>query len=209
MLDNVDDKNENDIPDNVDDDKNDNDDDEFPKENVTIEEVDDKSVKENGTNEDVDGLIHNKSIPFNIYDPSTWNNLDIKYRDLPVINSPTRDPTLEKGAKDNLSRCFSSSHYTCYLSNGEKCDRPRQVYSNDLDRVFCFCCKLFKRDLQKSRLIHEGFSDWVHLSVRLKEHEMSSVHINNMATWIDLRARLNKNETIDVEIQIGRKYYKE
>ncbi|XP_022847629.1 uncharacterized protein LOC111370165 [Olea europaea var. sylvestris] len=151
------------MPDNVDNDKNDNIDDEFPKENDTREDVDDKSVKENDTNEDVDGLIHNRSIPFNIYDPRTWDNLDIKYRDLLVVNGPPRDLSLEQGPKDNLSRCFSASHYTRYLSN--------------------------------------GLNDWVHLGVRLKEHEMSSVHINNMATWIDLRARLNKDETIDIEIQ--------
>ncbi|XP_022887932.1 zinc finger MYM-type protein 5-like [Olea europaea var. sylvestris] len=140
------------MPDNVDNDKNDNvddefpkendtSDDEFPKENDTSEDVDDKSVKENDTNEDVDGLVHNRSIPFNICDPRTWDNLDIKDRDLLVVNGPTRDLSLERDPKDNLSRCFFASHYTLYLSNGQKRDRPWLVYSNDLDRIFCFCSK--------------------------------------------------------------------
>ncbi|XP_022857305.1 zinc finger MYM-type protein 1-like [Olea europaea var. sylvestris] len=89
--------------------------------NDTSEDVDDKYVKENDTHEDVDGLIHNRSIPFNIYDPRTWDNLDIKYRDLLVANGPTRDLSLEKGPKDNLSRCFSASHYTRYLSSAKNC----------------------------------------------------------------------------------------
>lgn len=39
--------------------------------------------------------------------------------------------------------------------------------------------------------------DWSHLSSRLRDHETSLQHIQNMATWYDLRLRLKKEQTID------------
>ena len=137
----------------------------------------------------------------NIYDPRIWANLDTNSRDLLVKNDPIRDILVQKGPKDKLGRCFSSTFYTRHLSNGEKHDREWLVYSKDIDKVFCFCCKLFKNGFQKSQLVNEGFNDWIHLSSRLKEHETSNEHITNMSTWLDLRIRLKKNETIDKYIQ--------
>ncbi|XP_048504198.1 uncharacterized protein LOC125499433 [Beta vulgaris subsp. vulgaris] len=87
--------------------------------------------------------------------------------------------------------------YTRILSNGERCDREWLVYSKELDKVFCFCCKIFKKTHGRGQLINEGFGDWSHISTRLKEHETSMEHFKNMATWYDLRVRLQKNETID------------
>jgi hypothetical protein len=49
----------------------------------------------------------------------------------------------------------------------------------------------------KGQLANEGFNDWHHLGTRLKEHETSTEHVMNMATWYDLRLRLQKNQTID------------
>ena len=77
------------------------------------------------------------------------------------------------------------------------------MYSRELDKVFCFCCKLFKSDQNnnRSQLANEVFRDWKHLSDRLRSHETSNDHIINMTTWIDLQKRLKKNETIDKHIQ--------
>ncbi|GJV81547.1 zinc finger MYM-type protein 1-like protein [Tanacetum coccineum] len=101
------------------------------------------------------------------------------------------------GPKDRLSQRFSATFFTRVLPNNEKCDREWLVYSKELDRVFCFCCKIFKKGIAKSSLANEGFSDWIHLSTRLKEHEVGVEHITNMVTWFDMRHRLKKNETID------------
>ena len=51
----------------------------------------------------------------NIYDPRTWANLDTNSRDLLVKNGPIRDILVQKGPKDKLGRCFSSTFYTCLL----------------------------------------------------------------------------------------------
>ena len=71
------------------------------------------------------------------------------------------------------------------------------VYSVAMDRVFCFCCKLFKQDGTTSHLTNEGFKDWSNLSKRVKSHEISKEHITCMSKWIELQMRLKKCETID------------
>ena len=156
----------------------------------------DESDKIEGVDEHTD-----MPAPLNIYDPRTWDNLDSKSRDLLVEKGPVRD-LVEKCPKDKLGRRFSSTFYTRCLSNGEKVDRTWLVYSKELDKVFFFCCKLFKKGHQiSSPLVKEGYNDGGHLSGRLKEHETGSSHINNMRTWFDLRKRLEKCETIDKHIQ--------
>ncbi|GKC60163.1 zinc finger MYM-type protein 1-like protein [Tanacetum coccineum] len=67
----------------------------------------------------------------------------------------------------------------------------------ELDTVFCFCCKIHRKGIVKFHLANLGYEDWQHLGTRLKEHEVSFEHINNMAKWFDMRRRLKKNETID------------
>ncbi|XP_021843059.2 uncharacterized protein [Spinacia oleracea] len=117
--------------------------------------------------------------------------------DLVVMKGPKRDSSIVKGPRDKFSRRFTANLFTRVLSNGEKCDREWLVYSKELDRVFCFCCKVFKKGIGRGLLANEGFSDWAHIGERLREHEIGMEHVKNMATWYELRLRLNKNETID------------
>jgi hypothetical protein len=67
--------------------------------------------------------------------------------------------------------------------------------------VFYFGCKLFTKVHRKGQLTNEGYSDWIHLSIRLKENETSDAHILNMTTWYELCNRLQKDQTIDKTAQ--------
>ena len=87
------------------------------------------------------------------------------------------------------------------MSNGEKHERRWLIYSTDLDRVLCFCCKLFNVISCTSKLGTEGSRDWRNLSAKLKSHEISDEHIINMNAWIDLEMRLSKDKTIDNHVQ--------
>jgi len=80
-----------------------------------------------------------------IFDPRYWDSLDPKQIDILAQKGPRRDLSIKKGPKDRYSRRFSALFYTRFLSNGEHCDRDWLVYSKELDRVFCFGCKLFTK----------------------------------------------------------------
>ncbi|XP_070675849.1 uncharacterized protein [Malus domestica] len=133
------------------------------------DEIDD-DLDENDNHEDAPIVTDqlSESIPSNIYDPQIWNSLDPKWIDLLAEKSPARDLSIEKGPKDQFNRRFNTTFYTRYLSNREKYDRDWLVYSKDVNKVFCFCCKLFKKLPLKGQLANEGYKDWTHFNVRLK-----------------------------------------
>ncbi|KAM2952331.1 hypothetical protein COP2_001713 [Malus domestica] len=137
----------------------------------------------------------------NIYDPRVWDGLNAEMRDLLVENGPIRETNLTY-PKDKLSRKFSSHYYDRKLPTGEIYDRKWLVYSKELDKVFCFCCKLFKTIASKSELAKDGISDWRHLGVKLDQHEKSKEHLTNLRTWVELKSRLTTNQTIDKEFQM-------
>ncbi|XP_074302788.1 uncharacterized protein LOC141634831 [Silene latifolia] len=80
-----------------------------------------------------------------MYDPRNWDKLDAKTINDLAVKGPKRDLSIENRPNDKLNRHFSSKFYTRILPNYEKCDREWLVYSKDFDKVFCFCCKLFRK----------------------------------------------------------------
>ncbi|KAL8035682.1 hypothetical protein ABFX02_12G113100 [Erythranthe guttata] len=140
--------------------------------------------------------------PLNIYDPGNWDKIDHNLRNILVEKGPVRitDDDINFPT-DEGSRHFSRIFYVRDLLNGEKEDRKWLVYSLVADRVFCFCCKLFRQDKCNSHLTAEGYKDWRNLGKRLKSHETSRDHLTCMSKWIDLQIRLKKNETIDKGLQ--------
>ncbi|KAJ1294938.1 hypothetical protein BS78_01G184600 [Paspalum vaginatum] len=118
-----------------------------------------------------------------IYDPRNWDHLDSKMRDILVEKGPIREQGIEL--------CL------------EIHDRKWLVYSKHVDKVFCFCCKIFKSSSNRtlSFLAHDGYRNWRHISEKLREHENSVEHISNMNKWNEFKIRLQKEETIDKDIQ--------
>ncbi|KAJ6845289.1 zinc finger MYM-type protein 1-like [Iris pallida] len=120
-------------------------------------------------------------------------------RDLLVEKCPIREVNFEY-PRDERDRHFSSEYYKRVLPNKRSHDRKWLVYSKELDKVFCFCCKLFKTMRSRSQLAEEGCRDWKHLSEKLREHEKSREHFANLRSMVELQVRLEKNETIDKEL---------
>ncbi|KAL7139381.1 hypothetical protein ABFS83_09G046600 [Erythranthe nasuta] len=134
--------------------------------------------------------------------------MNAKLRDLLVERGPIRITNIDY-PKDSDGRHFSVSSYIQNLPNKEKCDRRWLVYSESIDRVFYFCCKLFSIKNTSSKIYSVGVNDWKNLGTILKTHETSSEHINNMNDWMNLEARLIINKTIDHSIQENIKKEKE
>ncbi|XP_058198339.1 uncharacterized protein LOC131313858 [Rhododendron vialii] len=123
----------------------------------------------------------------NINDPCNWDNIDQKLRDLLVQRGPVRRNDDATFPKDDNEK--------------KKYDRKWLVYSKSLKRVFCFCCKLFKNEGNKTRLANDEFQDWKNIGDRLKGHETNWEHLTCMNKWIELERRFQKNQTIDKSIQ--------
>ena len=133
-------------------------------------------------------------------DPGTWPNiLTKKHIDLLVEHGPKQEINFKFPVDEN-GRKFSGSYYSKTLVNGEKINRAWLCYSKNLNRIFCFACKLFSND-STTQIVKTGFFDWRHCSDYLNKHENSLKHVNSIRSWCELKTRLEKNCTIDVEQQ--------
>ncbi|XP_074351455.1 uncharacterized protein LOC141690567 [Apium graveolens] len=181
------------------------------KEYLNLEDnvTQDETNAEDSVAEDV--VDYNKSYgPLDIYDPGNWNQKKQSFRDLLVERGPIRICQVDfEFPKDNRRRHFSEDYYTKFLPNGEKQDRRWLVYSVAVNKVFCFCCKLFIQQKSNSYLVNEGYQDWENLIVRIKEHDTSHAHFKCLIDWKEAEKRLQKNVTIDTELQAQIKNEKE
>ncbi|XP_022842855.1 zinc finger MYM-type protein 1-like [Olea europaea var. sylvestris] len=177
-------------------------------EDVVTEEVFNENHNKNNTieeghcvmNEEVSTDKDNEPFSLDLVDPANWGNMNTNLRDLIVLKGPVREHEMIF-PKDRANRHFSSIHYVRRLPNGETYDRKWLIYSKSLDKVFCFCCKLFKNDGIRTQLAHDGVNDWKNIGEKLKTHEVSCDHINNMSKWIEMELRFEKSQTIDKSVQ--------
>ncbi|KAL5560396.1 hypothetical protein UlMin_036607 [Ulmus minor] len=161
-----------------------------------VEELNEINIESNISNNNLNHVISN----FN--DPGAWDNIDTKLRDLLVEKELIRENDI-KFPNDENSRHFPTSHYKLKkkLSNGKKHDRKWLVYSKEFDKAYCFYCKLFDIKSSINKLGNEGTKYWRNIGAKLKSHEISIEHLNNMNSWFDLELGLLKNRTIDKDLQ--------
>ncbi|KAL4152652.1 hypothetical protein QTP88_000485 [Uroleucon formosanum] len=112
-------------------------------------EVNDEDVRSEDTdfNSKMDNSDDNLNLDVEIIkDPAKWPEINDKMKLLLVKNN-TLQINLKYYPFDDYKRKFSNAHYFKTLSNGEKLNRTWLIYSESSDSVFCFCCKLFKKDI--------------------------------------------------------------
>lgn len=170
----------------------------MPIENDNLDSV--SIVDEVNNDDDVDD-DDDDNVDYDIFDQKNWDRLQPKMVDLLVAKGPKRDNSIVKGPRDSLNRRFTANLYIRALANGEMCDRDRIINSKELDRLFCFCCKVFKNGICRGQLTNLGYSDWVHVGARIKEHELGMEYVKNMTIWYEDRQRLQKYQTIDKTTQ--------
>lgn len=128
-------------------------------------------------------------------DPATWNKTNKKILDYLIKNGLPKCE-LRSFPKDDKGRHFAQNHFSRNLPNGELVFRRWLVYSESLNKIYCFCCFYF--DIHgKSSLANNGFSDWKHVSQIIKEHENTSNHAKSYLQWIEAERLLKNEKSID------------
>uniref|UniRef100_A0A2N9FXD5 DUF4371 domain-containing protein n=1 Tax=Fagus sylvatica TaxID=28930 RepID=A0A2N9FXD5_FAGSY len=168
------------------------------------EEHNEDNLRDGGVNEEasVSMLDLEKDVDVN-YDPGLWGIINDTKRVMLVKKCLIKilKENDEFPKEPNRGRHFSSKLYTCDRPNGEKQEKKWLVYSNGLDRVFCFCCKLFKHKPMTTSLAEDGTSDWHNLPTKLRDHEKNPEHNHNVVKWVDLQMRLKQEATIDKQME--------
>ncbi|CAH2283897.1 zinc finger MYM-type 1-like [Pelobates cultripes] len=134
-------------------------------------------------------------------DPANWPAvLTTSLRDSLVRKGPAKQKTNFIFPKDAANRRFTKANYKRRLPNGEETVRNWLVYSVKLNKVFCFCCKLFATKVTTS-LTRGGYNDWKNLSQNLSIHEKSNSHLVAIRDWNELSRRFGCGKTIDAASQ--------
>ncbi|KAJ1129630.1 hypothetical protein NDU88_007996 [Pleurodeles waltl] len=130
-----------------------------------------------------------------VSEPADWPPVICSsLREIIVLNGPAKPRTNFLFPKDASNRRFTAVHYRRRFKNGEKAHRNWLVYSSKLNRIFCFCCKLFtKLDMS---LTSGGYNDWKNTSQNLSIHEMSKSHIAAMLAWNESLVSLGAGKSI-------------
>ncbi|XP_013631823.1 PREDICTED: uncharacterized protein LOC106337278 [Brassica oleracea var. oleracea] len=166
---------------------------------VNEEEVKEKDDEDKNGSEK-SGNLEEPCGYIDMYDLGNWDNIKkgwTEWRDFMVVQGPAKRLPIDYNfPKDGVKRHFSHLHYTRQLGDGKKQDRRWLLYSKKINKIFCFCCKLFSKS-DSSQLASVGFSNWRNVLKMLKEHESGREHILFMKQWAELDLRLQKNQTID------------
>lgn len=95
-------------------------------------------------------------------DPGEWPVVDNNTRMILVSKQPHQIGNDYNFPFNPDKRRFSALHYQRILPNEEIVHRRWLIYSKSLDKVFCFCCKLFEKTINKSteNFINKGTNDW-------------------------------------------------
>nr|XP_004208819.2 zinc finger MYM-type protein 5-like [Hydra vulgaris] len=125
------------------------------------------------------------------YWPEHWQNLQIQN----IVSKVPKQASINQYPKESLGRSFNKIHFHRKTANGELFKRTWLVYSPKVDRVFCFCCKIFSSD--KFALAKGGTNDWGHITIILKRHEQSTEHFQCYGKWIELKKRLSCGQAVD------------
>uniref|UniRef100_A0A2N9GK21 TTF-type domain-containing protein n=1 Tax=Fagus sylvatica TaxID=28930 RepID=A0A2N9GK21_FAGSY len=153
------------------------------------EEHNEDNLRDGGVNEEasVSMLDLEKDVDVN-YDPGLWGIINDTKRVMLVKKGPIKilKENDEFPKEPNRGRHFSSKLYTSNRPNGEKQERKWLVYSNELDKVFCFCCKLFKHNPMTTGLAEDGINDWHNLPTKLRDHEKNPEHNLNVVKCVDV-----------------------
>lgn len=134
-------------------------------------------------------------------DPANWpDTISDNVRQVIVARGPVQVKDHDFPV-NNSGRRFTTKNYLRTLKNGEIVQRRWLVYSTTHDAIYCFCCKLFNPTRETALTSSTGFSDWIHMSQLLSDHEKSPAHMNAFDSWVELNTRLKSGTTIDAENQ--------
>ncbi|XP_065658025.1 zinc finger MYM-type protein 5-like [Hydra vulgaris] len=126
---------------------------------------------------------------------SDWPQTLTNHNNQEIVMNSSVNRQLNSFPRNYDHRSFSSSFFCQKVSNGESHPRSWLIYSEKMNKIFCFCCKLFK--ITDTSLARTGSADWRHLSQNLTRHEVSVDHIKSFGNWIELKRRLQSSKTVD------------